>query len=107
VDDEFSRPEFRLTLDTKEDYKLIRTIYERFYEKGKPVDLRDVFKYLDDNPKLANINRFVQDKELNVYVKKLNDKAVFSVYQAKNGKYVVKDRMGGIIPYPDFKKFLR
>ena len=46
VYNDLSRPEFRLTLDTIEDYRLISLIYEQFYETNRPVDLRQVYKYL-------------------------------------------------------------
>ena len=107
VDDEFSRPEFRLTLDTDEDYQLINIIYERFYEDGIPINIREVFKYLDDHPELSNINRFVIDKEINWYVKELVDKPVFFIYQNRNGKYFVKNRMEEIISYDEFQKALK
>ena len=106
VDDEFSRPEFRLTLDTDNDYELLKAIYERFYEDGIPVDIKEVFKFLDDHPELANINRFTHDKEINWYVKALVDKPVFSIFQNRTGKYFVKNRMEEIIPYNEFQKAL-
>ena len=104
VDDEFSRPEFRLTLDTDEDYSLLKTIYDEFYEDGVPVNIREVFKYLDDNPHIANKNRFTEDKQINFYVKELVDKAVFSVYQGANGKYIAKNRMGEVVEPEEFLK---
>lgn len=104
VDDEFSRPELRLTLDTIQDYELIKHLYEHFYIDGRPVDLREVFKYLDDHPELANMNRFVENKQVNVYLKNLKGKPVFSIYQCANGKYAVKNRMEEIISPIEFKK---
>jgi spore coat polysaccharide biosynthesis protein SpsF len=94
VDDVFSRPEVRLALDTEEDYRLLKTLCKLFYAEGKLVDLREVFKYLDDHPDLANINRSSIIKEVNTYVAELSGKPVFSVYQTKAGKFVVKNRMG-------------
>ena len=107
VDDEFSRPEFRLTLDVPEDYELIKAIYERFYTDGVPVDLREVFKYLDDHPELANLNRFVEDKRINTYVKELVEKPVFSIYQDRNGSYLVKNRMGERMSSENFIKHVK
>ncbi|MBN1493243.1 MAG: hypothetical protein JW938_03765 [Candidatus Omnitrophica bacterium] len=102
VDDAFSHPEVRLTLDTEEDYALLRKLCELFYSEGKLVDLREVFKYLDDHPELANSNRFSVVRQVNTYVAELTDKPVFSVYQTKAGKYVVKNRMGEIVPKEEF-----
>jgi spore coat polysaccharide biosynthesis protein SpsF len=106
VDDEFSRPELRLTLDTSEDYQLIQHLYNRFYEDGKPASLREIFRYLDDHPALANMNRLVEDKQVNVYLRELTEKPTFSVYQNRHGKYVVKNRMQEIIAPEDFKKII-
>lgn len=104
VDDEFSRPEFRLTLDTEEDYELIKTIYQRFYKDGHPVNLREGFKYLDDHPEISNINRFVRESQINAYLRELSDKPVFSIYKNRDNKYVIKNRIGEIISSAEFKK---
>jgi spore coat polysaccharide biosynthesis protein SpsF len=107
VDDEFSRPEFRLTLDTPEDYKIISIIYENFYEPSYPVDLRKVFRYLDDNPEVANINRFSEEKPVNMYVKELEKKPIMAIHRGQDGKVVVKGRMGEIIERNEFEKILK
>ena len=106
VDDEFSRPEFRLTLDTEEDLSLIRGLYETFYSKGIPVDIREVFKHLDDKPSLANMNRFVEDKEINQYVRDLEEKPVISIHRRHDGHYVLKNRMGQIIPRRELENIM-
>ena len=106
VGDEFSRPEFRLTLDNEEDFKLIGILYKLFYKSGIPVDLREVFRHLDDHPELANINRFVKEKQINTYVRELDNKPVFSIYRKRNGKYVAKNRMGEVVPLSEFNKGL-
>jgi len=107
VDDEFSRPEFRLTLDTEDDYKLISTLYDIFYTPHVPVDLRKVFRYLDDNPEVANINRFSEEKQVNTYVAGLEDMPVMTVYRRRDGKVIVKNRMGEVISRNEFEKVLR
>jgi|TARA_Y100000031_G_scaffold143399_1_gene173813 spore coat polysaccharide biosynthesis protein SpsF len=107
VSDEFSRPEFRLTLDTIEDYRLINLIYERFYDIGKPVNLRQVYKYLDDNPDIANINRDVVESPINTYVTDLLEKPVFTILRDPSGKYFVKNRMSEIVSVNEFKKFYK
>ena len=47
------RPELRLTIDTPEDLQLIREIYERLYQPGGIVSLRDAIKLLDAHPRAA------------------------------------------------------
>lgn len=106
VDDELSRPEFRLTLDTEEDYKLISALYELFYHDDVPVNLREAFKYLDDHPGLANKNRFVEDTQINVYLKEIVKTPVFSLCLSSRGKYFVKNRMGEIVSHDEFLKAL-
>ena len=48
------RPEIRLTIDTKEDLKLIQKIYSNFH--GNPPELSKIIKWLDLNPSIKNIN---------------------------------------------------
>jgi len=97
VDDYFSRPEFRLTLDTLEDYKLFEIIFNKFYEVGKPIVLKKVFQYLDDNPEIANMNRFANESNINKYVPELINKPVFKIFMKPNGKYIVENKMSEII----------
>ncbi len=42
----FSRPDIRLTVDTKEDYQKLVDIYESLYN-GMPIKLTDVINYID------------------------------------------------------------
>lgn len=56
-------PEFRLTLDTEEDYRLISNIYEALYLAKPDFDLYDITRYLLDNPRLLSINEQVKQKK--------------------------------------------
>jgi spore coat polysaccharide biosynthesis protein SpsF (cytidylyltransferase family) len=58
------RPDLRLTVDTPEDLQLIREIYERLYQPGGIVALRDAIKLLDAHPELLELNRHVQQKTI-------------------------------------------
>lgn len=69
--DEFSRatyqvpedrkhPEFRITLDTEEDYKLISKIGQHF--NNIFVSSVDVIKFLIENPEVAKINAHIEQK---------------------------------------------
>jgi len=50
------RPDISLTLDEKEDYKLIRTIFEHLYPVNPVFSCYDIIKFLDENPELLDIN---------------------------------------------------
>lgn len=68
-DDVFSDPkmidrtDLRLTLDTAEDYKLIKRIYEEI-EFEDILELNEVIEYIDKN-ELSEINRDIEQKEVN------------------------------------------
>ncbi len=55
----YQHPEYRLTIDEENDYKLMQIIYNNLYN-GKPIHLRKVLKFLQENPKILNINREVK-----------------------------------------------
>jgi len=59
VEDELNHPEIRLTVDEKDDLKLMRIIFRKFYPVNKSFELKDVVKYLLDNPDILNINQQV------------------------------------------------
>lgn len=55
---------YRVTLDTKEDYEVINAIYENlFYKKGYFL-LEDVIEFLNNNPEIADINKEIKQKRL-------------------------------------------
>lgn len=55
AEEELRRPEYRLTLDTKEDFRLISTIYNNF-PKEEFVSLSKAIQFLDNNPNIQCIN---------------------------------------------------
>lgn len=55
----YRHPEYRLTIDEESDYRLISIIYKQLY-KGKPINLREVLKFLEENPELLKINENVK-----------------------------------------------
>ena len=93
-------------MDTPEDYELLKAVYKQFYKDGMPVDIKMVFRFLDDHPEIANINRFVDEKQVNFYVEDLRQKPVFTVHQNKSGKFLIKNRMGEIVSPVEFKNIL-
>jgi len=50
------RPEIRMTLDYKEDFKFFKTIIKHFV--GEYFTLGDVIEYLDKHPEIIKINKF-------------------------------------------------
>lgn len=50
-------PELAVTLDTNEDYKLIKIIFENLYPKKTDFNAYDVVRFLRKNPQLLNINK--------------------------------------------------
>lgn len=58
-----ARPELRLCLDTPEDYELLQRVYTALWrEDGPPVAVEDVFDFLDRHPRIASLNRAVQQR---------------------------------------------
>lgn len=59
---EWIRPELRLTIDTAEDYALIKAVYDHF--SGEPPSLPQVITFLDGQPQLRDANQHVQVKDI-------------------------------------------
>jgi len=56
---------YRWTLDTEEDFILIKKIYDNLYDKGKIFLFKDVLRYIEKNPKISKINEHIKQKKLN------------------------------------------
>ncbi|MEK7208951.1 MAG: glycosyltransferase family protein [Patescibacteria group bacterium] len=54
---------YRLTVDEKNDYKLIKLIYDNFYKNGDIINVCDVLKFLSKNKRVAIINKNVKQKD--------------------------------------------
>ena len=52
---------YRLCVDTPEDYKLVTTVYNHFNDDW--VSAKEIVKFLDENPDVANINQDVIQKQ--------------------------------------------
>ncbi len=63
----FQRADMRLTVDTKEDLKLMREIYNRLYKENEIIDIEDVINILENNPDLKKINMNVEMSDVNKY----------------------------------------
>jgi len=55
-------PEYRLTVDTREDLGLMNVIYDNLYEPGRIVDLEEAIKFLREYPDFAEINSHVRQR---------------------------------------------
>ena len=53
--------DLRLCLDTEEDFKLITEIYNSLY-KSKPIKLKEIIEFLDNNPELIELNSGIEQK---------------------------------------------
>ena len=53
---------YRLTVDTREDFELIREILERLYPANPNFSINDVIELLEKNPELPKINEKIRQK---------------------------------------------
>lgn len=54
---------YRITLDTKEDFEVIRAIYKNLFNKKGYFLLNDVIEFLDSNPQIVEINKEIEQKK--------------------------------------------
>ncbi|MFU0781508.1 MAG: 3-deoxy-manno-octulosonate cytidylyltransferase [Thermoanaerobacterium thermosaccharolyticum] len=55
---------YRWTLDTIEDFKVIETIYENLYKENELFYMEDIIKFQKEHPEIAKINENIKQKEL-------------------------------------------
>lgn len=58
----YRRPEIRLTVDFPEDFELVSKIFEGLYYDNPAFTLADVIEFLDNNPRLKEINAKIVQK---------------------------------------------
>lgn len=58
----FRRPELRLVVDTREDLKLMRTIYKYLYKPPKIFYAKEIISLFDKHPRLIRTNIAVKQK---------------------------------------------
>ncbi|HEX3030727.1 MAG TPA: glycosyltransferase family protein [Bacillota bacterium] len=61
--EDYSR--FRWTVDTLEDFQLIKQVFETMYPLKRDFSYQDVLQLFADNPELADINRAIEQKQYN------------------------------------------
>lgn len=59
---EYRHPEYRWTVDTKEDFQFVKEIYENLYYKNPDFLAEDVMKLLKEKPDLCEINVHIRQK---------------------------------------------
>lgn len=62
--DKIRRPDIRITIDTKEDFKLISKIVNNF--KDIEFKIEDVIDFLNENPQLLEINKNIVQKDVKI-----------------------------------------
>lgn len=55
---------YRLTLDTKEDFELIKALYDKLYNGKHDFYLNEIIEVLNKNKELLKINQKIKQKEL-------------------------------------------
>ena len=56
------KQDYRLTVDTDQDYALARKVYEALYE-GEPIPNEQVYAWLEAHPEVSSLNARVEQKE--------------------------------------------
>jgi len=92
---EYLKRDYRLTLDTPEDYKFLTTIYKDLkISEENLVGLMDIIQYLDENPEVVKININVKQTSLDPeIIKNINnnfEENEEKFYEIKNR--VIKNR---------------
>lgn len=98
----YLRPEYRLSLDTPEDYNMLAKIFDELSLMFDIIPTREVLKFLDDNPEIAMINKGVMEKNVNIYSTRLEKEPVLKIMMADDGRYYVLDRSNNPVSYPVF-----
>jgi len=78
---------FRLTVDTKEDFELISIIIDKFYDRLEKFTMKEVIDFLRENPDLLKINE--QYKRNEGYTKSLREDKLIN-----NEKIFLKNKKG-------------
>lgn len=105
IDVDLCRPEYRLTIDEAIDIEMIRKIYEALY-KGMPLNLHDVYTWLDDNPQIAKMNMCVGIKGCEQQSANLLERPLFSIVPSGRG-YVILDEHKRMVAPGDFCERLK
>lgn len=56
------RPNYRVTVDTPEDFEVVSKIFENLLKEKEYFNVYDICKFLDENPKLVKVNSVVKQR---------------------------------------------
>jgi len=62
TDPRIRHPEYRVTVDTQEDFEVVTKIFETLSKKREDFNVYDICKFLDENPELVAINADVEQR---------------------------------------------
>lgn len=90
----------RITLDTKEDYTLLCSIYDYLYNKNKDFKCKDIIELFEKKPWLFNINNNIEQKktcsnlneEIEEAIRLLNKQDLNRVEKYLKEQYYGKDK---------------
>ena len=105
IDIDLCRPEYRLTIDEAIDIEMINRTYEALY-KGMPLDLHEVYAWLDDNPQIAKMNMHVRIKGCEQQSANFNERPFYSIVQS-GSKHIVLDESKRMIEPQEFMLILK
>lgn len=60
--EDYSRPNYRLCVDTELDLEVIRRIYDHFKNDMMDIEFQEIIEFLDNNPDIVKINQSVNQK---------------------------------------------
>ncbi|MFJ8517778.1 cytidylyltransferase domain-containing protein [Lysinibacillus xylanilyticus] len=64
VRDELDYSRYRWTVDTEEDFQLIKNIIEKLYSENPQFTLHDIVKLMEENPEWFYLNSHIEQKKL-------------------------------------------
>lgn len=76
AENEFYRPDIRITLDTPEDYALLCCVYDALYSDKQHFKLKDIITLFEQKPWLLHINSNVKQKQVHKDVQSEIEEAI-------------------------------
>jgi spore coat polysaccharide biosynthesis protein SpsF len=58
------RPDFRICVDTIEDFKVVESIFENLYRRNPNFGASEIIDFLNENPEIRKININIKQKEI-------------------------------------------